>query len=280
MIKVDELINIYKSVDLNKFLKKYTGLTLEENNLTLSKIQTQWKFLGNNSSNASAVGILTNGEKGLIERITNAIDAVIEKQKAKFNIGVAKNSDVIIKKAFPKFYENKVGVAKGTIDTCTPSFMNGRIQYAWDAKTLKPGVHQIQFRYFKDSDSLESNILVIEILDKNMPETKKKENEKALDLKINIVSEQELICDISKNKETGSIIANLCLETDDMVSDVYGFNSAAEKIKETQSKIIKPIVLFTLFMGESYDSIESANKKNKLIVSFVRSFLTSSQLVL
>ena len=61
----------------------------------------------------------------------------------------------------------------------TPSFMNGRIQYAWDAKTLKPGVHQIQFRYFKDSDSLESNILAIEILDKNMPETKKKENEKA-----------------------------------------------------------------------------------------------------
>ena len=79
MIKVDELINIYKSVDLNKFLKKYTGLTLEENNLTLFKIQSQWKFLGNNSSNASAVGILTNGEKGLIERITNAIDAVIEK---------------------------------------------------------------------------------------------------------------------------------------------------------------------------------------------------------
>lgn len=729
MIEMDELINIYKSVDLNKFLKKYTGLTLEENNLTLSKIQSQWKFLGNNSSNASAVGILTNGEKGLIERITNAIDAVIEKQKAKFNIGVAKNSDVIIKKAFPKFYENKVGVAKGTIDSCrpyeaddqvilaindsgssrkptfdiidkgtgisgdlfpetilsiqhgnklssdkgyligafgqggstslpftaatiiiskyndkfyftviksvelqdyknhcyvymtidgkiseisyngletsnyynsflngesgtlirmietdisknlrdneitkpgmlgdyvntelfnvglpvklienradysnnahvqnrnsfgtfsklqtwksyvkkdysgsidvevngqtykidyytilppkeedwgrdgearktfvqfnssldpilytvngqtittdrflrlknaglnfmryrllvvinldnlgmekykffttdrnhiketdqtrgfldkvvsaianvdklkemnaiiadkainsnidndlindiskevknlynsflkggaalprgghghhqtptdeeeyldvindieitttkieyykdqavniilttgaqkhmnqnamiyayidgkanynaTPSFMNGRIQYTWDAKTLKSGVHQVQFRFFKGTDSMDSNTLAIEVLNENMPETKKKENEKALDLKINIVSEQELICDISKNKETGSIIANLCLETDDMVSDVYGFNSAAEKIKETQSKIIKPIVLFALFMGESYDSIESANEKNKLIVSFVRSFLTSSQLVL
>ena len=79
MISMDEIINIYKSTDLNAFLKKYSGYDLEEKNLTLSKIQNQWKFLGNNSSNASAVGILTNGEKGLIERITNAIDAVIER---------------------------------------------------------------------------------------------------------------------------------------------------------------------------------------------------------
>ena len=727
MISIDEVINIYKSSDLNKFIKKYTGMDLEEKNLTLSKISKQWKFLGDNSSNASAIGILTKGEKGLIERITNAIDAVIEKQKEIHNVGSAKNSDVIIKKAFPNFYNNKIGVANGTIDRCipyeaddqvilaindsgsskkptfdvidkgigisgvdfpntilsiqkgnklssdmgyligafgqggstslpfttatiiiskydnkfyftivksvelenyknhcyvymtindkipklaydgliynkyfdsflnsdsgtlirmietdisknlrdneitkpgmlgdyvntelfnvglpvklienradyssnthlqnrnsfgtfsklqtwkayvkkdysgsidvvvgnqtykvdyytilpskeedwgrdgeakktfiqfnssldpiiytvngqtitterflklknaglnfmryrllivinldnlgmekykffttdrnhiketdqtrgfldkvitaianvdkikemngiiaekainsninseliedisrevknlynsflkggaaiprtgtgshikpsdeeeyldvindieittaknefyndqavniilttkaqkhvnrnaliyayidgkanynaTPNFMNGRIQYTWNAKTLKSGVHEIQFRYFKDNDFIDSNILAIEILDKNMPETKKRENERALDLKINIVNEQELICDISKNKDTGSIIANLCLDTDDLMSDVYGYNSTPDKIKETQSLIIKPVILYALFLGELYDSIENPLDKNKYIVSFIRSFLSSTQI--
>ena len=55
--------------------------TLEEKNLTFGKVSSNWKFLGNSSSNGSTVQMLKTGEKGLIERITNAIDAVIEKQK-------------------------------------------------------------------------------------------------------------------------------------------------------------------------------------------------------
>lgn len=50
-------------------------------NLSYEKIKKNYKFLGNSSSKGSNVGQLTSGEKGLVERITNAIDAVIEKQK-------------------------------------------------------------------------------------------------------------------------------------------------------------------------------------------------------
>lgn len=160
----------------------------------------------------------------------------------------------------------------------TPSFMNGRIQYSWNAKNFTPGVHTIQFKYFRNEfDFLDSNSIAIEILNEKAPQNEKKQNDKALNLKINIVAEQELICDISKNKDTGDIIANLCLDTDDMVSEVYGYNSTTDKIKETQTKIIKPIVLFALFQGENYDTIENVGDKNKVIISFVRAYLASTQ---
>lgn len=160
----------------------------------------------------------------------------------------------------------------------TPIFMNGRIQYSWNAKSLKSGIHTVQFKYFKNElEFLDSNSIAIEILKESAPDNKKKQTEKTLDLKINLVNEQELICDISKNKETGSIIANLCLDTDDMMSEVYGYSTTPDKIKEIQTKIIKPIILFSLFQEDNYDKIESVSDKNKLIVSFVRTYLLSIQ---
>ena len=35
-------------------------------------------MFGGNESNNSVIGILANGDNGIIERVTNAIDAVIE----------------------------------------------------------------------------------------------------------------------------------------------------------------------------------------------------------
>lgn len=110
VIKLSEVLSIYKESQIDEFLFKYTGLTLNERNLSYEKIKEYFKFLGNNSSNGSNVGQLTSGEKGLVERITNAIDAVIEKQKTKCNIGTAKDSSVIIKKAFPYYYSNMIKV--------------------------------------------------------------------------------------------------------------------------------------------------------------------------
>lgn len=110
MIPIDEVLSIYKESQIDDFLKKYTGLSLNEKNLSYEKIKKNYKFLGNSSSNGSNVGQLTSGEKGLVERITNAIDAVIEKQKSKCCIVSAKNSLAIIKKAFPKYYENMIDV--------------------------------------------------------------------------------------------------------------------------------------------------------------------------
>lgn len=110
MINIDEVLSIYKESDVDAFLKKYTGYTLNEKNLSYDKIKKNYKFLGNSESNGSNTGQLTCGEKGLVERITNAIDAVIEKEKNKNSISVAKNSEVIIKKAFPKYYSSMMDI--------------------------------------------------------------------------------------------------------------------------------------------------------------------------
>ena len=83
MFDLNKILNIYKASDVDSLIKELTGHTLEEKNLNYNDIALNWKFLGNNSSNGSSVNILKHGEKGLIERITNAIDAVIEKQKIK-----------------------------------------------------------------------------------------------------------------------------------------------------------------------------------------------------
>lgn len=116
MIKIGDILSIYKESQIDDLLKKYTGFTLNEHDLSYDKIKKNYKFLGNNGSNGSNVGQLTSGEKGLVERITNAIDAVVDKQKNKCNIGCAKNSNVIIKKAFPKYYENMQEVMKNNSD--------------------------------------------------------------------------------------------------------------------------------------------------------------------
>lgn len=116
MINIREILSIYKESEIDQFLKKFTGLDLNEKNLSYEKIKKDFKFLGNNSSNGSNVGQLTTGEKGLVERITNAIDAVIEKQKEKNYIVSAKDSSVIIKKAFPKYYSNMQDVLNDSSD--------------------------------------------------------------------------------------------------------------------------------------------------------------------
>ena len=106
-IKLSEILEIYKQEDLDSLLKAKFNYDLNENNLTDSMIQKNWRFVGDNVSNASSIDILRDGEKGVVERISNAIDAVLEKQKELHNIKSAKDADVIIKKAFPKFFERK-----------------------------------------------------------------------------------------------------------------------------------------------------------------------------
>ena len=116
MIRIEEVLSIYKESQVDAFLKKYTGLDLNERDLSYDKIKANYRFLGNSSSNGSNVGQLTSGEKGLVERITNAIDAVIEKQKNKCGIGTAKDSRAIIKKAFPNYYSNMQDVMNDSAD--------------------------------------------------------------------------------------------------------------------------------------------------------------------
>lgn len=60
MIPIDEVLSIYKESQIDDFLKKYTGLSLNEKNLSYEKIKKNYKFLGNSSSNGSNVGQLTS----------------------------------------------------------------------------------------------------------------------------------------------------------------------------------------------------------------------------
>lgn len=116
MIRIEEVLSIYKEIQIDELLKKYTGLDLNEKNLSYDKIKDHYRFLGSSCSNGSNVGQLTTGEKGLVERITNAIDAVIENQKNKCSITSPKDSSFVIRKAFPNYYSNMQDVINDNVD--------------------------------------------------------------------------------------------------------------------------------------------------------------------
>lgn len=156
------------------------------------------------------------------------------------------------------------------------SVMNGRIQYSWAPGTLSIGTNKLYFKFFSGDSTMDSNTVAFDIVDELTPETNHRQADKELNLQIKIVTERETICDIEKDSENNSMTAFLCLESDIMSSEIYGYNTSAERIKETQKKIIKPIVLFALFQGAAYDDIADADKKNDLIISFIKAFLSSS----
>lgn len=158
------------------------------------------------------------------------------------------------------------------------SYMNGRIQYTIAGKTLDPGVYQIQFQYYNSKSNkleLESNKIAIEVLDAKTPILENKEREKLFDFHIHPIEESELICDVVKNEIEKKVDIYLCLGTDQMKTEIFGFSSSDEKINEIKMKIIQPICLFVLFMDKAYDSIEKSEEKNKLVLNFVKSILSS-----
>lgn len=156
------------------------------------------------------------------------------------------------------------------------SFMNGRIQYSLNGKSLKPGFYQIQFQYYKPNDLvLESNKIEIEILNECAPKEEGKERNKILDFHIHSIEEQELICEVVKDKVEKKVDIYLCLGKDQMKTEIFGFSASDEKINEIKMKIIKPICLFVLFMDDRYDLIENPEDKNKIIIDFVKSILAS-----
>lgn len=156
------------------------------------------------------------------------------------------------------------------------SYMNGRIQYTINGKALKPGVYQIQYQCYKNNKlELESNKVAIEIISDKTPIVENKERNKIFDFHIHPVEEAELICDVIKNDVEKKVDIYLCLGTDQMKSEIFGFSTSDEKINEIKMKIIQPICLFVLFMDKSYDLLEKPEEKNKMILNFVKSILSS-----
>lgn len=112
-MKLSEILKIYKSSDVDSFFTDILGYNLSNKYLTKEMIEKDFRFVGGNESNASNIDMLQDGEKGLVERITNAIDAVIEKKKEEKSISTANHADKIIKTAFPKFFETKSNILSG-----------------------------------------------------------------------------------------------------------------------------------------------------------------------
>jgi hypothetical protein len=156
----------------------------------------------------------------------------------------------------------------------SPNFMNGRITYRFNEKALKPGTYTLEFMYFKEqSEAIKSEKIVFEILKEKAPVDTNQEKNKALDFNIQILDEAELICDIVKNKDQKRIEAFLCLDSDELRREIYGYGASTDEISETKNKIIKPIILFALFLDNYYDDIESSSDKNKLIISYIKSII-------
>ena len=156
------------------------------------------------------------------------------------------------------------------------NFMNGRIQYTINAGVLKPGTYTFQFMYFKNNAySLESEKITFEIKNEKTPEKENNNPAKSLDLDIKILDEATLICDVARDTVNKKITVKLCLDSDQLRSEVYGLSASSDEISKTKNKIIKPIVLFSLFYGEFYDAIEKDEDKNRVILSFIKAFVST-----
>lgn len=156
------------------------------------------------------------------------------------------------------------------------SVMNGRIQYS--ISDVPIGVHKVQFELFNDENNLcrNSSIFEFAVIDEIKNKVPNSIKNKELELNIKIVDERELIVDIEKNKENKSITIYLCLNHDLMISNIYGRTSNTSEMERIKNELLQPLVLFSLFLGNSYDEIEDIHKKNDLIISFCNTFFITN----
>lgn len=60
-----------------------------------------------------------------------------------------------------------------------------------------------------------------------------------------------------------------------MTSEVYGESSSSDEISKIKNRIIKPLVLFSLFLEDYYDNIEKDEDKNEIMLSYNKAFIDS-----
>lgn len=115
-MKLSEVLSLLTKQDVDKFLKKYSKMTLDEPSLTEEKVMSHFRYVGDKNSNASTIDSLSDSGKGLVERITNGIDAVIERTRADNNS--KPNLDDILRTGFPKYsrYRNNIIHSNGSKD--------------------------------------------------------------------------------------------------------------------------------------------------------------------
>lgn len=144
--KLSQLLSIYKLSQLNEFIKLYSNYNLEEKNIVYEDIEHDWSYVGDTPYNLSAINLLRDPGKGLIERITNGIDAVLEKEKEKNNLKSPANSDDIIKMAYPNYYLNRCKIKAGEVKRQNACEANDKVIVAIN-------------------DSMQSNLPTIDVID-------------------------------------------------------------------------------------------------------------------
>ena len=163
MIELKRILNIYKKEQVDDFLKEITGFNLNEKDISVQDIKENWNFVGDNESNASSIEILKNGEKGLIERITNGIDAVIEKWKDQYNVKSPKTPDDVVKIAFPEYFDLKKSINNGETDRLNAfGKVNVLVAINDGSKNTKPTLDVIDFGTGIKGDGFKKTILSIQ----------------------------------------------------------------------------------------------------------------------
>ena len=154
--------------------------------------------------------------------------------------------------------------------------MNARIQYTINSGAIKPGTHTVKFEYYKSGgDCLSSEEVAFEIVNEMTPEKRENSPSKSLDLNISIVDAATLICEVARDTINKKIDVKLCLDSDQLRSEVYGISASSDEISKIKNRIIKPLALFSLFLGDSYDNIEKDEDKNNLMISYIKAFVGS-----
>lgn len=158
------------------------------------------------------------------------------------------------------------------------SVMNGRIQYTLNDVSI--GKHNIQFDLYNESFEIDkrSNTFEFDVVADLKKTTHSITNAKDLELNIQLVEDKELIIDTVKNEIDKTIDVYLCLNHDLLINNVYGKSASNDEIQVLKNKILEPLVLFTLFLGNNYDGIEEIEKKNEIILSFCNTFYITNNL--
>ena len=283
---VKNLVNVDKLKELNTIIsEKAVSSTIDEN--LINEISQEVKGLYNNFLKAGSFITSSHGHP------LTPSEEIYDDYISKFLISNTKESyyknqaiNIILETGAMKNINQNAKIECFLDDKAntsfTPSVMNGRIQYSFSTNVIKHGSHHIYFVYYRDPnnlvDILESNKYSFGVLDENSPEKATKQRDKMLDLEIIPVDDQELICDISKNTETGKIKVLICLNNEPMMTEIFS-RSSADEAKEMQAKLIKPVALFALLLKDNYDKIESLEEKNDFIISFIKTIIATGNIV-
>lgn len=106
-MKLSKVLNLYSYDDVKNFVKENSSIVIDESSeYENGLIVDAFRPLNDNLMNAGSIDLLEDGEKGIVERITNSIDSFIERTVIEKNIRAPKNVDSVMKKGFPEYHKS------------------------------------------------------------------------------------------------------------------------------------------------------------------------------